>query len=65
MICEECKTDLTYTSNCEDFRIKVESEKIPNQGGAVTLINVNPAFDRDLYFCDEQCLSRWFMRRYL
>ena len=54
--CDTCNKDLTRTSNCEDYRILLTSERIPSVGGFVTMMAIDPTFKRAYHFCGSNCL---------
>lgn len=64
--CDHCGNDITYTSNCDDFRVVLSSEAMAHTpgGGAVTLMYVTPQFPQPHYFCGERCLVRWILAEY-
>lgn len=57
--CDLCKRDLSITSNCIDFRISIQSEKIPVQNGAVTLMHIEPPLDGPIHFCGVGCMKKY------
>ncbi len=66
IVCDKCGKDLSYTSNCEDYYLVVNScSKSPwyhqqgMRGGAVTSMAISPPIDRPHYFCDLRCLEEW------
>lgn len=59
-ICDSCKKDLSSTTNCMDYRIKVESENIQPVSGFVSLMNASPHFYDALHFCGKVCLRNYF-----
>lgn len=60
--CDECERDLAETSNCVDYRITIQSERIPSRGGAVTLMNLEPQISCPIHFCSEKCMKAYFRR---
>ena len=69
IICDSqhCQKDLTYTGNCEDYRLVLRSQsKTPwyvregRSGGAVTAMAITPPVARPYYFCGLECLKQWF-----
>lgn len=60
--CDHCEADLTTTSNCDDFRIVVKSERIPSAGGVVTAMHIEPDYSSPKYFCGNRCFSEWAKR---
>lgn len=65
--CDSCGRDITYTLNCEDYRLalKVESKDLdPKTGGCVNLVLIPPPIDNDADFCGVGCLRTWFNKTY-
>lgn len=63
--CDQCGKDLTETGNCEDYRLTLQSERIPSRrGGTVTAMAANPDLKRPHYFCGLQCLILWVEGNY-
>lgn len=66
ILCDHCGADLTYTGNCEDYRIVVRSQaKAPWYtkdglgGGVVTAMAIPDPVPLPLDFCDFRCLKAW------
>ena len=59
--CDGCDADLTYTGNCEDYRLVLGNENKPTfpGAGAVTAMGIYPPIDRTHHFCDLRCLDYW------
>lgn len=64
--CDWCDKDITYTGNCDDYRLVLQSEsKTPwyvregMEGGAVTAMAIEPELTRPHYFCNLHCLQVW------
>ena len=59
--CDGCEKDLTYTGNCEDWRLVLANQAIPQPpgDGFVTLMAAYPPVDRTHHFCDLACLKAW------
>ena len=57
--CDHCGDDLTTTTNCVDYRLRLSVERIPSAGGVVTLMNIAPPMDDDKDFCGFACLRQW------
>lgn len=58
--CDGCGADLTYTGNCEDYRLALLNQNIPSRGGFVTMLGKYPSIkDGDKYFCGLKCLDQW------
>jgi hypothetical protein len=61
-LCDGCSRDLTYTGNCEAYRLGLHNESIPNYpgGGAVTdMAAYVPLKDGSKHFCSIVCLRKW------
>jgi hypothetical protein len=61
--CDSCEKDISTTSNCEGWRLKLSNDKIPPRGPTVTLMAAWPPLDGDKYFCGSKCLSAWVSKR--
>lgn len=61
--CDACNKDLTYTGNCEDYRISVKNEHIPSRRdmAAVTLMAISPPLKGNMYFCGVSCIKKYFL----
>jgi hypothetical protein len=61
IICDQCKRDITYTGNCEDYKLVLSNESIPHnpECSAVTCMASYPHIDHDVYFCNARCLKDW------
>ena len=59
--CDFCQKDLTYASNCVEYRLVLASEAKPHApgGGAVTAMMIYPLLDSDAHFCGWTCLKKW------
>lgn len=62
--CDACGTDLTFTTNCEDWRLVLANQSLPSRGGLVTLAAIYPAIKRTAHFCGIQCLRQWLDKEY-
>jgi hypothetical protein len=69
--CDACEADLTYTGNCEDWRLVlgVQSkspwyERDGLSGGAVTSAAIPRPIPRTVHFCGVGCLHEWLTREY-
>lgn len=63
--CDSCGNDLTYTSNCIDYRLSLVNVSLGSRGaGAVTSMMVYPAIPQDADFCGINCLREWLDKRY-
>lgn len=63
--CDGCDTDLTLSDNWGgSYRIRVENEHIPEDGGKIALTDckIGPHFDGILYFCNIHCLHKYFSK---
>lgn len=56
IVCDQCGKDLTWTSNCVDYRIVLASETIPSLDGPVTLMSLEPPVETS-HFCGLRCLK--------
>lgn len=68
--CDSCERDLTYTGNCEDYRLILSYEsKLPwyyehgETCGAVTDMGILPPINRKHVFCDMGCLEKWMDKK--
>lgn len=66
VFCDNCGTDLTYTGNCEDYRLVLGSQpKAPwyvkegRSGGAVTAMAIPDPMPLPRHFCKRACLKDW------
>lgn len=58
--CDYCEQDLTFTTNCMGYGIKMENFPIQPYVGAVTAMMVNPPLESSpLYFCGIGCLRMY------
>lgn len=60
--CDSCNADLTYTSNCMDYRLVLANESKAREGNFATLMNLSPPIDRTMHYCGLGCLKRWVMK---
>lgn len=66
MKCHNCQRDLSISTNSEAFRLKLESESIPHNSGAVTDFADEPEvaeIGKPLYFCNGRCLRVWIAQK--
>lgn len=65
--CDSCSKDITYTGNCEDYRIVLCSESIPRYPDTctATLMVAYPDFPKPLHFCRWQCFAKWCREKVL
>jgi len=57
--CDGCGRDLTYTGNCEAYRLALSNERIRSRGSIVTSMAAYPAIERTAHFCKLSCLRKW------
>lgn len=60
--CDTCENDITYTGNCEEWRLSLKAEPVgppPGASGAVTAMHVPRPIARDMHFCGIRCLAAW------
>ena len=58
--CDNCQHDLTRTTNCIAYRLRLSDESIAPLGGMVTAMMVYPTLkDGDCHFCGIGCLKMW------
>ena len=59
--CDGCGADLTYTNNCQGYRLVLAFQEKPTTPGvgAVTLLAVKPPISQAHHFCGLRCLDRW------
>jgi hypothetical protein len=58
--CDYCDKDLTESSNCIDWSLRLVNRRIPSREGPVTAMMIHPTFSRDLDFCGRGCFLKWF-----
>lgn len=65
ILCDQCQDDLTYTSNCDDYRLSLRSEALEHRDSTlpVTLMAKFPDIEREHHFCGLTCLKRWVAAR--
>lgn len=59
IFCDQCMSDITYTSNCEDWRILLMSQGKQSVGGVVTSMAIRPPISEALHFCCLVCLKAY------
>mgnify|MGYP001606394301 CR=1 FL=1 len=59
VVCDWCKKDLSFTSNCEDWRLGLVNQGIASRGNFVTSMHVPPILKDDAHFCSIKCLREW------
>lgn len=64
LTCDGCGNDLSRSSNCEDYRLRLANEHVPSVGGCVTAMGAYPAIKHDVYFCEVACLRKWLDENY-
>ena len=58
--CDNCKKDLSLTSNSIDYRLRFSDEIIKSHDSAVTEVKIYPSLkDGDCHFCGLGCLKMW------
>ena len=57
--CDGCGDDLTSTGNEVDYRLALESQRLPIHSNLVTQMGAYPAIKKNAYFCDLRCLRKW------
>lgn len=58
--CDYCNQNLTSTSNCIDWRIKISNDQIPCCGEFVTSMMIYEPIDGgDKHFCGIGCMKKW------
>ena len=64
--CDGCGNDLTYTANCEDFRLALVNERVPLPpgDGVAYSMGAYPAIKTDAHFCGVECLRSWLDSEY-
>lgn len=60
--CDNCQRDLSKTSNCVDYRLRLSEEWISPNSGFVTSMMIYPSLkDGDCHFCGLGCLKAWVL----
>jgi hypothetical protein len=62
--CDTCANDLTWSSNCVDWRLALVNESVPHQSEFVTMAGCYPAIKNNVHFCGIDCLRKWFDEHY-
>lgn len=57
--CDHCRSDLTNTGNCVDYRLVLKSESLPPRSNSVTAMMIYPPVERPHHFCGLGCLDKW------
>lgn len=57
--CDNCQADLTYTYNCVDYRLHLDTQYKSSLGGAVTAMHIDPPISEPHHFCHLGCLKEW------
>ncbi len=59
--CDYCDQDITYTSNCVDYRLHLGNERkgVRNPNLPVTQMHIYPIIKQSVYFCGLGCLKGW------
>lgn len=58
--CDYCGKDLSTTSKCIDWSLRVQNINIPCSTSSVTLMDIHPPLPMDLDFCGIGCLKKYF-----
>lgn len=56
--CDDCGKDLSTTHNCEDWRLSLHVESIPNPHPTATLMHIARPISRTYHFCGMTCLQK-------
>jgi hypothetical protein len=60
MLCDGCGADLTNSIKYDDFRLLLQSERLPTRrGGGVQLQAEQAPLARAHHFCGFECLDVW------
>jgi len=62
ILCDNCSEDLTYTTNCVDYRLCLYNESMDVNSNIVTLAMRYPQLNRAYHFCRMDCLKKWVNR---
>ena len=57
--CDNCKVDLTTTTNSINYRLALVNQRIPCKEGSLTDMMVYPPIQQDAHFCGLGCLKTW------
>jgi hypothetical protein len=57
--CDGCGRDITYTGNCEDWRLVLSNEAMGSRGGFVTAMAKYRPVSHTHHFCGMTCLDYW------
>ncbi len=57
--CDTCGADITSTGNSVDYRVVLDSERIPLIGYSCTDMMIHPPVARAHHFCGLRCLGGW------
>lgn len=66
VICDSCGSDITYTTNCVDYRVSLRNVSIPREPGrgSYTLMGVFPSLHENADFCGKVCLIKYLVTTY-
>lgn len=70
IVCDACGNDITFTTNCAEYRLVLGNEGMNHDLSAdgiagVTMMNLPPSLDRTHHFCHLHCLQDWIKTREL
>lgn len=57
--CDNCKRDISTSTNSEDWRLALINQAIPSRSEVVTDMMMSPPLYRDYHFCGLHCLKEW------
>ena len=59
--CDFCEKDLTHDHGCDDYRLNLVCEKLPEDLEAQIRFDVLilPILNTDYHFCGINCLGKW------
>lgn len=58
--CDTCNADLTYTTNCMDWRLALVNQRVPCLPECMlTSTVIHPKIEEDAHFCGVTCLKTW------
>lgn len=60
--CDGCGKDLTYATNCIEYRLHLCDVPIPFKSAIVTAMHVEPNITAPADFCGFKCLRKWANR---
>ena len=65
ILCDQCKTDITYTPYESQYRIKLYCEPMNHKGGIVYATAWLPPIRIPRDFCGTTCLMQWLNATFL